>query len=364
MRQLLIAGILTLISVTFFYFVLRGNTKVQVTPVVLSYPHQDLAVLKASGYVVAQKKAALSSKATGRLEWLGVKEGSKVSNGELVAILERDDLSARLKFNESQVGLARVELQDSLRAYDRATKLLAKKYISEAAFDENFARLEKAKANLKSAEAAKEVAIAEYEQAEIRAPFDGVVLTKNADVGDNITPFSAAADSKGAVVTIADMSSLEVEIDVSESSLSKIFIGQMAVISLDAIDNKKFYGKVVRMVPTIDRAKATRLIKVGFLDQDERVLPDMSAKVVFLENSLKPSDDKAFLSVIKEAVIFSNDQSFIFLVNENMLKKLDIPKVLNRNMDYIPVNNVSLGDKVVINPAESFTNGLRVEVVQ
>ncbi len=117
----------------------------------------------------------------------------------------------------------------------------------------------------------------------IRAPFDAVVLTKNADVGDIVTPFGAAANAKAAVVTIADMGSLQVEVDVSESNIEKVKKGQPCEIQLDALPEARFRGAVHMIVPTADRSKATVLVKVRFLDKDPRILPEMSAKVAFLE---------------------------------------------------------------------------------
>jgi multidrug efflux pump subunit AcrA (membrane-fusion protein) len=129
-----------------------------------------------------------------------------------------------------------------------------------------------------------------------------VVLTKNANVGDNITPYSSAADSKGAVVTIADMSTLEVEADVSESNLSKIRVDQPADITLDAFPELHLAGTVSRMVPTVDRSKATVLVKVRFSERDPRVLPDMSAKMAFLSKAVPPEDRQAVTSVQAAAI--------------------------------------------------------------
>ena len=136
-----------------------------------------------------------------------------------------------------------------------------------------------AEANARNAEVA-----VDYTQ--IRAPFDGVILSKSANVGDMVTPFSSAADSKGAVVTMADMSTLEVEADVSESSLAKIRVGQPCEITLDALPGERFRGRISRMVPTVDRAKATVMTKVQFEAIDPRVLPEMSAKVSFLSQDV------------------------------------------------------------------------------
>ena len=141
------------------------------------------------------------------------------------------------------------------------------------------------KASIAVAQANLRVAQVAVDQTLIRAPFDGVVLTKNANVGDVITPFSSAPDAKGAVVTMADMTTLEVEADVSESNLSKVRIGQPCEIQLDALPDQRFRGVVSRTVPTVDRAKATVMVKIRFVDTDPRVLPEMSAKVAFLSGS-------------------------------------------------------------------------------
>ena len=259
-----------------FLWKMGQGPSVQATSVVTVFPSQALSVLNASGYVVAQRKAAVSTKAQGRLEWLGVTEGSRVKQGEVIARLESLELTAQLAQTEAQLGLAQAELDDAARAEERAKSLLAQSYISQASFDAALARANKARAQVRASQAARDVARAALSQTEIRAPFEGVVLTKNANVGDNITPFSSAADSKGAVVTIADMRTLEVEADVSESSMAKLQIGQPVDIGLDALPNQRFAGRVARMVPTIDRAKATRLVKLQFDAIDPRILPDMS----------------------------------------------------------------------------------------
>ena len=137
----------------------------------------------------------------------------------------------------------------------------------------------------------------------IRAPFDGVILSKSANVGDLVTPFSSATDSKGAVVSMADMSTLEVEADVAESSLSKINVGQPAEILLDALPDSRFRGRISRMVPTVDRAKATVMTKVKFDEIDPRILPEMSAKVSFLSQDVTPEQQKPLVAVAADALV-------------------------------------------------------------
>ena len=333
---------------------------VQTSPVVSVFPSQTLSVLNASGYVVAQRKAAVSTKASGRLEWLGVTEGSRVEAGALIARLESNELQAQLGQARAQVGLAEAELADAQRAYERAQSLLAKSYISQSAFDAALARFDKARAQLRAAQAGQQVAVAALGQSEIRAPFTGVVLTKNANVGDNITPFSSAADTKGAVVMMADMSTLEVEADVSESSMAKIRVGQPVEIGLDGLPNERFEGRVARMVPTIDRAKATRLIKIQFLEIDDRVLPDMSAKVAFLERRLSPTERSPMVAVNRAAVTQRQGRWVVFVVEDGKAKVVDLALSAAPTTDLVAAPMLSVGQRVVLRPPEGLSAGDRL----
>ena len=181
--------------------------------------------------------------------------------------------------------------------------------MSQAALDTAKMRADRAVAGVASAKAAIAVAEANARNAQvavdytlIRAPFDGVIVSKSANVGDMVTPFSSAADSKGAVVTMADMSTLEVEADVSESSLAKIKVGQPCEITLDALPDARFRGRISRMVPTVDRAKATVMTKVQFDAIDPRILPEMSAKVSFLSQEVTAEQQKPLLAVHPDAL--------------------------------------------------------------
>ena len=336
---------------------------VQTTTVVSVFPSQALSVLNASCYVVAQRKAAVSTKASGRLEWLGVAEGSTVRRGDVIARIESTELQAQLNQAKAQVGLAQAELSDAQRAFERSTSLLAKNYISKASHDSALARLEKAAASVNAARAAQQVSQAALLQAEIRAPFDGVVLTKNANVGDNITPFSSAADTKGAVVVMADMSTLEVEADVSESSTAKIVVGQPVEIGLDAVPNERFPGKVARMVPTIDRAKATRLVKLQFDQIDPRVLPDMSAKVSFLQRPLRPEERLPQIMINRAAVVEQDGQWRAFRVVDNRLEAIDLGLVEEPKADLVAAPMLKVGETVVLRPSAGLRSGQSVRRV-
>jgi RND family efflux transporter MFP subunit len=350
---------------------------VETASVTTAYPSQAFTVLNATGYVVAQRKASVASKATGRLEWLGVMEGSRVKQGEVIARLEsrdvgatREQASASVKVATANFEQAQAEARDAEQNLQRTRDLASKKFISESALDIAVARVDKARAAARSAEAAIAVAQANLKAAEvaidqtlIRAPFDGVVLTKNANVGDNITPFSNALDTKGAVVTMADMDSLEVEADVAESALGKIRVGQPTEIQLDAVPDQRFPGVVNRVVPTVDRAKATVLVKVKFLERDARVLPDMSAKVAFLEREVAAADRKSVTALARQAVVQRDGADVVFVLKDG--KAVQTRVTAGRTIgDLVEVSGVPVGEKVVLAPSSALDDGARVKVEQ
>jgi len=350
---------------------------VDTAAVTTAYPSQAVTILNATGYVVAQRKAAVASKATGRLEWLGVAEGSQVKKDEIIARLEnrdvaasREQAAANVKVAAANVEQAAAELRSAAQNLKRSQELAAKNYISGSALDEAVARYDKAEAAVRSSQAAHDVAqanlkVAEvaYDQTLIRAPFDGVVLTKSANVGDNITPFSQAADTKGAVVTIADMTTLEVEADVAESSLAKTRVGQPCEIQLDAVPDQRFPGVIQRIVPTVDRAKATVLVKIKFLERDERVLPDMSAKVAFLERAVTAAERKPVAVVPKQAVVERNGAQAVLLVKDGRAVQTRVEP--GRTIgELVEVASLAVGDKVIVKPVDGIVDGERVKVRQ
>lgn len=355
----------------------RQQAPLQVETALVSnvYPSQSLTLFNASGYVVAQRKASLASKASGRLEWLGVLEGSKVRAGEVVARLEsrdiqasRDQAQANVQVALANLGQGQAELSEAENAFQRSEDLISKKFISASAHDGAVGRLAKARAALAGYQAAVVVAranlrVAEValDQALIRAPFDGVVIARNANVGDTITPFSQALDSKGTVVTVADMSTLEVEADVGESSLSKIKVGQPCEIQLDAISGQRFEGIVNRIVPTMDRAKASILVKIKFVQPDARVLPDMSVKVAFLERKVDESDNKPVMAVPASAVIDVAGRKQVYVVENNKVT-LKAVELGNAVANQIEVRGLEVGTRVVVRPSAELSDGRTVSM--
>jgi len=349
---------------------------VQTTPIVTTYPSQQFVVLNSTGYVVAQRKAAISSKASGRLEWLGVAEGTRVKAGEVIARLDARDVAAQLDAALANVMVAKAALEqaeaenrDAAVSLKRTQDLVAKRFLAESALDQAKARADRAVAGVASGKAALVAAGANSKNArvavdytQIRAPFDGIILSKSANVGDLVTPFSSAADSKGSVVSMADMSTLEVEADVAESSLSKIQVGQPAEVTLDALPDARFRGSVSRMVPTVDRAKATVMTKVRFDAIDPRVLPEMSAKVSFLSQPITAEQQKPLTAVSPEALAQRDGRTVVLVVRDG--KAVEVPVTPgSRIADLTAISGeVKTGEKAVLKPGPELKNGALVKL--
>ena len=370
-RWIAVAALVIVAVIAAFAF--RPAVHVETGTAAQTYPSQAYAVLNATGYVVAQRKAAVASKATGRLEWLGVREGSTVKGGEVIARLESRDVTAQMeqaaaniKVAEANLQQGEAELKETERALKRSEELLQKNFVSPAAHDTVVARHARAVAAIAGHRAAIAAARASYrasqvavEQTLIRAPFDGVVLTKNANVGDVITPFSSALGSQAAVVTMADMTTLEIEADVSEANIAKVRVQQPAEIQLDALPDGRFRGEVHRMVPTVDRSKATVTVKIRFVDRDPRVLPEMSAKVALLSREVPQDKNTPRVAVPATAITERDGRKVVFVVRDG--KATEVPvKVGAAIGDLVQADGVKAGERVVLKPPERVKNGVEV----
>ena len=342
-------------------FAADPSIEVQTAVVAKVYPSQSFTVLNASGYVVAQRKAAVASKATGRLEWLGVEEGSKVRSGQVIARLENRDVTAASEQAAANVVNAKAEEADALQNFGRLKDLRDKGYVAQVELDTADTRLKRARAAVTGAEAALRSAQVAVEYTMIRAPFDAVILTKNADVGDIVTPLGAAANAKASVVTIADMSSLQVEVDVSESNLAQVKVGQPCEIQLDALPDTRFPGQVHMIVPTADRTKASVMVKVRFRLPDPRVLPEMSARVAFLEREVGPGEETPRTAVSAAAVVSREGRQTVFIVRDDRAVEAVITTG-GKVGDSVEVRDgVKPGEKVVLDPPKKLKSGSKVK---
>jgi RND family efflux transporter MFP subunit len=375
--------ILAVIAVATFALLLRTGVltpaaTVRVASAGWVYPSQVVTEFNASGYVVAQRKAAVASKGTGRIAFLGVQEGSRLKEGDIIARIDNDDLKAEKAQIEAQLGSARFELNraeieqvTAERNFKRYAELWSRKAVSQVDYENTQDRILKAKAavdaakgNIKALEASIRHSAVLIEYTIIRAPFDGVVLTKDADVGEVVAPFGSATNAKAAVVTMADLSSLMVQADVAESFLNRVRSGQPCEIQLDAIPNTRFPGKVNMIVPTADRTRGTVMVKVSFDKLDERVLPEMSAKVAFLSRVLTDQENQPVLGVHRDAVVSNGSASGLFRLDRDRVEWVPIadPKFLG---EYLilgpPIQN---GDKIVLKPPTGLKTGDKAEIAE
>lgn len=361
----------------YFLGVLRPAATVQTTTISRIYPSQTFTLLNASGYVAAQRKAAVASKVTGRLVSLLVEEGSSVKKGQIIARLENEDAvaayeqaSAQQEVAEARLAEAQAEMELVTLTLNRNRQLRERRIISQAEFDNIAARHKRALAAVDSGEAAVKAAAASLKGAQvnveyslIRAPFDAVVLTKNADVGDIVTPLGAAANAKAAVVTIADMNSLQVEADVSESNLGLIKVGQPCEIQLDALPENRFAGFIHMIVPTADRSKTSVLVKVSFVAPDRRILPEMSAKVAFLARPINPGEEQARTAVHRAALPETDKPQVLFVVQGDYVRETPV-RVGEVFGDMVEIlSGAAAGEKAVLRPSR-LKDGAKIKIAE
>jgi RND family efflux transporter MFP subunit len=342
---------------------LSAALEVDTATATLTSPSQANSVLAANGYVVAQRKAAVASKGTGRLVYLGVEEGDRVRKGEIIARLDDQDMVAALAKAKADLEVARADSFETFNTLERTRALFASHLASRADLDAAEAQYLKVRANISSAQASVAQAGVALEYTRIRAPFDGTVLTKDADVGEVVAPFASSASSRGAVVSMADMGSLQVEADVSESNITRVSVGQPCEITLDAYPDTRYRGTVHKIVPTADRAKATVLTKVAFRELDERVLPDMSAKVAFLGGELSDSAAAApaRLTVPSTAIAERDGKQVVFTIREGIAVETPVRTGERLGTQTVVTQGLTQGETVVNRPPATLSGGTKVK---
>lgn len=373
----LIAGVAaSFVLVTLYWYVPLSSSlpEVDTAPVRLVGGHAPASPLTASGYVVAQRQASVASKGTGRLEYLGVTVGSHVTTGDVIARVQQDDVQAvqhqaraRLDVAKAALTNAQAELRDAQLSYGRAKALLPQLFISQAEFDTASTRLRRAEAVVRSSAAAIAAAEADMQTADvmlentvIRAPFDGTVLKKFAEIGEVVAPMAGSAGSRGAVVLIADMTSLAVETEISESSITKIAQGQSADITLDAVQGKHYLATVEQIVPTADRSKGTVLAKIRFLEIDDRVLPEMSAKVSFTPVAQAHDSSQPRLIVPSSALVQKNGRLVLYVLDGETVREVSVEEVSKNGGDSEIHGALTDSAQVILAPSPSLHTGMRV----
>ena len=308
------------------------------------------SVLDASGYVTARMQATVSSKITGKVLEVYIEEGMFVEKDQILAQLDDSTVQAELKFAETQ-------LQEARRVFNRTLELRKDNLASQASLDAAKSQLDGLKARL---DISKQI----VSDMKIRAPFSGVVINKAAQPGEMISPVSAGGGfTRTGIGTIVDMDSLEVEVDVNESYINRVQPGQPAITNLNAYPEWDINSEVIAIIPTADRNKATVKVRIGLLEKDQRVLPDMGAKVSFLKEQ---SNTK---SVVLEGVIVPSTSvmkegasSFVFLIKNGIIVKTKV-QVESTSANYARIiNGIKNGDSVVINSNNGLQDGQEVVI--
>ena len=376
-----IAGVVVVLLAVNTYLTsdpLSHAPRVELTRVQRLFTATAQGSLTATGYVVAQRQASVASKGTGRLTSVQVDVGDRVTKGQVLATIEEADVKAKLLQAQARLEVAKAalanalpELREATHHYQRTRALSDKGLATLEELDVAEARMRRSRAAVRSSRSAVNLAQAEIQAVEIeventfiRAPFDGTVMKKLAEVGEMVAPMAGASNSRGSVATIADLRTLQVEADVSESFLNSVSLDQPVRITLEAVPGRDYRGSVSRIVPTADRTKAAIPVKIRFDDLDERVFPDMSATVTFLEESSQPSGTDVppdTLGVSPDAIVTRKGQTMVLLVVDNVVSEVPVETRAPLN-GLIPVRGeVIEGDTIVAEPSEDLVEGTMIQ---
>ena len=351
-KLLIIAGVVILLLTLVNFIFMPEDELIEVSAYKAKTANQQnnssASVLDASGYVTARMQATVSSKLTGKVLEVYIEEGMFVEKDQILAQLDDSTVQAELNF-------AKTQLKEARRIYKRTLELRKDNLASQASLDAAESQVDGLKARL---DISKQI-VADMQ---IRAPFSGVVINKAAQPGEMISPVSAGGGfTRTGIGTIVDMSSLEVEVDVNESYINRVQAGQPAITNLNAYPNWDIASEVIAIIPTADRNKATVKVRIGLLEKDERVLPDMGAKVSFLKEQVAETPEKLegvmvpFSSVIKEGNL-----SYVFIIKNGLIEKTNVSVESSSSNFSRVTNGVEVGDSVVTDPNGEMQDGQEV----
>lgn len=321
--------------------------------------------ITANGYVVARTKASVSAKIPGRMVFLGVSEGSHVRRGEILARIESNDYRAALLAARAAVAGTEVELSQAKRDLARSRSLRESNVISAADLENATTRVDALAAQLEIGRAQAALAEVNLENTNVRAPFDGTVLRKDAEVGEIVAPSSAGGGlTRTAIVTMADLATLEVEVDVNEAYIAQVRGGQPCRTTLDAYPDTSFAGRVRQVVPTADRQKATVQVKVSILDRDPRILPEMGAKVEFVRGEGEAALAAAPRRVLVPGSAVSQNESGarVWVVEDGKVSARPVDVGPARGDQVEIRKGLSGGESVVLAAPTGLKDGTRVRV--
>lgn len=324
-------------------------------------PTQESTVLTATGYTYARKRAAVGAKVIGRILSIDVEEGDTLKKGDLIAVLDSEDLEAAKLRAEASVLEAEARLADArrevarlLRLVDAAVAAQAELDAAETQADVAAAQVEVAKAGLASAEA-------QLAYTRIYAPIDGVVIEKNVEVGELVAPGGfTSQQSTGAILRMADPSSLEVEADINESYIARVRRGQPAAIKVDAVPDRTYRGTLRQIVPTADRQRAVVEVKVSLDDRDDRLVPDMSTTVTFLEEGTEAEQLEAEpLLYVPSAAVLGGDRVFVLKGDRVELRTVELGAA--EGQERLVVSGLAAGEQVVVEGYEELEDQQQVK---
>jgi RND family efflux transporter MFP subunit len=362
--------------------VIRNRTEVRVVSPRSQKGRSADASVVATGYLESRQQAKIGARAPGRIEAVNVEEGTRVTQGEVLAVLEHADLDASYEAVKAtharavaELGELDVEIARTKRQADRLTQLRASQSTSEAEYDQARFAYEAAVARRSTLEAAVTLAAARVQEAEqlrenmfIRAPFNATVISKDAEVGESIMPGGMGeASGRGSVVTIADLDHLEVECDVKEDFIGRIAIGQSAVVAVDAVPERRYEGRVRKVIPMGDRARATIKVQVEIVDVDERLFPEMSSTVYFLpEGAPEVSDpEKPRWFCPSSAVVHRDGKDYLWIANAaSRLELLEVSLGARRDDEVEITAGLVGGEKIVAQPPNTLEPGQLVKLVE
>jgi RND family efflux transporter MFP subunit len=328
------------------------------------------AVLTASGYVVARRKAVVSAKIQGRLEKLNVEEGSQVREGEVIARLESADYEAQVVRARAQVQRAEADLAENQRQLRLADELARANVLARDSLEAAQSRVRIAEASVALAKADLVLYEALFQNTFIRAPFTGTVVKKMAEVGESVAPIPPGVNistASGAIVALADLYTLEVETDVAESNVAKLGPDQPAEVSVEAFPDRKFRAVLRQVIPTADRTKATVQVKVTILDKDKDLKPEMSAKVTFLERDAKdepqlPQERPTVVTVPKETLTTRQGKPVVFEVLDGHVRSRSIEAGSERQGQVVVKAGLAGGETLVLRPPQALKDGDAVRI--
>lgn len=331
-------------------------------------PNAGIPILTASGYLVARKQSVVSSKIQGRLSDLRVEEGSVVRGGEVIARLEDADYVAAVAKAKADIEYAKANLAEMQRQARLQQGLYRDKVVSQDAVDAADAKARIAQAEVDQDQANLKVQESLLEFTNIRAPFDGVVIKKMTEVGESVAPIPPGVNvstSSGAIVAIADMNSLEAEVDVNEANVAQLSPNQPATISVQAIPNHPYQGRLRQIIPTADRTKATVTVKVSILDKDKYLKPEMSCNVTFLEpkkESQPNAPSQRIVTISKDALTTRDGKPVVFAIEDRKARMITVTTGNDLNGQVIVSSGLTGSETLVNNPPQRLKDGDVVKV--